>query len=295
MSEKEILKSSVDKYAYSLAELAELWGVTENEIINLAALKEVCLSVNITMTVDCLKGNPFKSIGDPEYDFIADYLYEHLPPIPMEGRWNLLVPAEIAGFLPDNEGSLFTVFRNPKNNTYKIPRVPEWLIEEIKKIGYEGDDEVRIPFYFHRKDLLIMGEDAEDCALRLGIDVKANMPSAKNAGRKTSDITQAVKIAFDYFKVNNPKLIEKGQVKAFLSDIQRMIKTERKDLKNDYEKNVADELRELITHIDVYPDSPAEVTTADRIEPYNQARVSTELTNLRKEDVKKNQSHALNN
>lgn len=114
--------SDDDKYCFSLSELAEKWSKTENDILHLAAQNKLWLSVNLNdykpdnigeIKIDlCL--SPFQQ---PYFD--GKEIKAWLHPLPLNGWWQLLIPKEIAGFLPDREESYFTHFRNPKNNTCK--------------------------------------------------------------------------------------------------------------------------------------------------------------------------------
>ncbi|MGW8159309.1 MAG: hypothetical protein ACWGKN_12540 [Desulfoprunum sp.] len=99
-----------DKYCYSLAELAEKWRKTENDILQLAAKKKLWLSVNLTDfqpdNINGIKINLCLSPYEKPY-FDGKEIKAWLPPVPIEGWWQLLIPSEITGFLPDREESYF--------------------------------------------------------------------------------------------------------------------------------------------------------------------------------------------
>lgn len=138
------------KYCYTLSELAQKWGKTENEILNIAALGKLWLTVNLDSPTS------YREIGGIEVDiclppghqpyFDGEKIRAWIPPLPLKGFWNLLLPNEIAGFLPDNEYSNFTVLRNPKENKYAVVQHPT---------GHT------VVYRFNRDMILIMADEVE--------------------------------------------------------------------------------------------------------------------------------------
>jgi len=137
------------KYCYSLSELAQKWGKSENDILHMAAQNKLWLSVNLTDyqpdNINGIKINLCLSPYEKPY-FDGKEIKAWLPPVPIEGWWQLLIPSEIAGFLPNREESYFTCFRNPKENTYRIIRT---------------SDKKRVSFKIGRGNLFIMADEVE--------------------------------------------------------------------------------------------------------------------------------------
>lgn len=254
----------VNKFCYSLLELAKRWSCTENDILHLAARKKLWLSVNLN------------GYGEDKYD-----------PIPISGWWQLLIPSEIGGFFPNREEAYFTAFRNHKDNTYRI-------------IKTAADDQP-VKFLIHRNSIVVMAEEVkryetenppslfqEKQAADAG-ESNTSTPTPKKGGRKKGPLAEAVECAYLHFKAQgNTEILRQGKIREFL--------TRLKELRDEYNENHIDYISERIKEVKIKPSGCLVITeeqilkTDNRVEnilkskTYQQTAVSKILASLRQKN-----------
>ncbi|KAB2891406.1 MAG: hypothetical protein F9K32_04590 [Desulfobulbaceae bacterium] len=235
------------KYCYTLSELAQKWGKTENEILNIAALGKLWLTVNLDTPpsyreIEGIEVDMCLPPYHPAY-FDGEKIRAWLPPLPLKGFWNLLLPKEIAGFLPNNEYSNFTVLRNPEENKYAVVRHPTGhtvvhrfnramiliMADEVERFENENPDVIsqqstkELATIPRQISLTTSNENQnKNVAQLIHKTVKSN--NHREGGRPLSPLREAVEYLFGKLYDNDDfECLSPGKIQLFIQKFRSLI------------------------------------------------------------------------